>query len=557
MGKYLGIDLGTTYTQACLCEKANWEKEERRLNMAIFHGQKSETRFPSMVYYPGPHDPPVAGEVAENSLEFFPGQVLRESKSQLSDNDKRWSEMTVIFPDGKEERQEAWRVSGIIIEQAISKMRNSEGQPIDWEKIRGCTITYPASFPHTALWLTKRAALKVEQLKSLEEKEKGALHFLPEPIAAFIGLDQGVKKNNFQKGDTVLVVDIGAGTTDTTIIKIEEMGVSFPKLKILEVGEHVLQGGNNYDKVISEYLCQRIWPEIIDSKILNMTDKTVLDQTLKQFRYHWDLLARKIKLRFVAEEDEDDIDLIEDEYISESCLNLIVDGLKIPKKTKIRINSKELNDVLLKSIKKPTGATLFNALEEIERRYKSSQNKSTFEPSSILLAGGGANVKAVQIALGEKYKGVKPIVIDYPQNLIARGASIYASISDIEKDLLEWPINQDVYLMVQDINGKKTWENILDRHEKGDEYFYIMTKSDEKISLEIGTGYFDKVQNIDWVNHKDSYEILLPRIVSKGEGIIIKTGIDLDDKPYMVPLLENDNNLPLPVCQKISLEYKI
>ena len=349
MGKYLGIDLGTTYTQACLCEKSAWENERRlRLNMAIFHGQESETRFPSMVFYPGPHDPPVSGEDAENNLEFYPGQVLRESKSRLSAGDKRWLEMTVVFPDGKEKRQEAWKVSGIVLDQAISKMRDSKWQPIDWAKIRGCTITYPASFPRTALGLTKRAALEVGQLKSLAAAEH--LYFLPEPIAAFIGLFQNVKEGTFQSGDTVLVVDIGAGTTDTTIIKIEEMRDSFPKLKVLEVGEHILQGGNNYDRVISEYLCQQIWPELIDLKTLKMVKEETLNHTLKQFRYHWDLLARKIKEAFVSEEKaEIDIDIIENEFLQESYLNQMVDVLKIAKRTKVRIKSKELNDVFVES----------------------------------------------------------------------------------------------------------------------------------------------------------------------------------------------------------------
>ena len=211
---------------------------------------------------------------------------------------------------------------------------------------------------------------------------------------------------------------------------------------------------------------------------------------------------------------------------------------------------------LLKAIKKPTAATLFYGLEMLEAPYKGSQNKTTFEPSSIILAGGGARVKAVQLALGEKYKGVKQLSVDNPQNLIARGAAIYASISENERDLLKLPANQDVYLVVRNNKGKKTWDNIWSGHVIGNEYSYRMPVSNEKLSLEIGTGYFNKIQNIDRVNLKDSYEIQLPRIVQQGEEIKIRTGIDTNNKPYMEVLLESDNNW-LAVCQKISLEYKI
>lgn len=557
MAKYLGVDLGTTYTQACLCERSAWE-DKRFWNVIRFADQDHNERFPSMVFYPGPNETPVAGEEAEKRLESLPEQVLKESKSRLSEYDLL--DMMVLFPGGEEIKQAAWEVSSIVLKQAIARMEDSDDKPVDFSEIRGCTITFPASFPYTALGLTKRAANLVDELKKLNENER--LHFLPEPIAAFIGMLESEGRSEFQNGDTVLVVDIGAGTTDTTIIEIEEMGDSFPTLKILEVGDHVLQGGNNYDRVISEYLCRQIWPESLDPKNFEKAKGETLKEALKQFRYQWDLMARSIKEEFVEEEEEEELDIICDDIIQANfidCLNQLVNLLGIERRTKITVKSRELNDVLLKAIGKLTGATLFSGLLRLEERYKSSQDKS-FKPSCIILAGGGAKVKAVQLALDQKYKGVKQLSVDNPQDLIARGAAIYSSMSKEEKELLKWPINQNVYLVVQDRNGKETWDNIWNRDVKENEYPYKMSKAGKKLVLKIGTGFFSKKHNIDRVTPKDMKDhgvIRLHRNVQQEEEIKIRTWVDPNsNKPYMEVLLKEQNDW-LPVSDRISLEFGI
>lgn len=562
MSKYLGIDLGTTYTQACLCERSAWENQ-RACTAVRFVDQDHNERFPSMVYYPGPNETPVAGEEAEKKLESNPEQVLKESKSRLSEYD--FLDMMVSFPGGKEVRQTAWEVSGIVLKQAMAKMESTNDKPINFSEIKGCTITFPASFPYTALGLTKRAANLVYELNKLSEDER--LYFLPEPIAAFIGMLENVKKEQFQSGETVLVVDIGAGTTDTTIIKIEEIEASFPTLKILEVGDHVLQGGNNYDRIISEYLCKQTWPEPLELERLEKAKGDILKKTLKQFRYQWDLMARSIKEEFVEGGEEDELDIVEGDIIDDevfvktylNCLDQMVNLIGIEKRTKIIVKPKELNDALLKAIQKPTGATLLSGLIRLEERYQSSQDKP-FEPSSIILAGGGAKVKAVQLALEQKYKGLKPISVPKPQDLVARGAAIYSSMSKEERGLLEWPINQNVYLVVQDRNGKETWDNIWNRDVKENVYLYKISNAGRKLILRIGTGFFSKKHNIDRVTPigmKNHGEIQLPRDVRRLEEIKIRTRVDrYDNKPYMEVLLKEANDW-IPVAGEISLEFGI
>jgi len=562
MSKYLGIDLGTTYTQACLCESSAWENQ-RVCNAIRFTDQDHNERFPSMVFYPGPNETPVAGEEAEKKLESNPEQVLKESKSRLSEYDLL--DMIVSFPGGEEIKQAAWEVSGIVLKQAIARMEDSDDKPVDFSEIKGCTITFPASFPYTALGLTKRAANLVDELKKLNEDDR--LHFLPEPIAAFIGLLEPEGKDQFQSGDTVLVVDIGAGTTDTTIIKIEKMGESFPTLKILEVGDHILQGGNNYDRIISEYLCRQTWPEPLEPEKLEKAKGDTLNKVLKQFRYQWDLMARSIKEEFVEGGGEDELDIVEGDIIDDdvflktylNCSDQMVNLLGIERRTKITVKPKELNDALLKAIGKPTGATLMSGLIRLEERYKDSQDKP-FEPSSIILAGGGAKVKAVQLALDQKYKGVKQVLVGKPQDLVARGAAIYSSMSKEQRGLLEWPINQNVYLVVQDRNGKETWDNIWNRNVLGNKYFYKMPKTGKRLGLRIGTGFFSKKHNIDRVtpkNMKNQGVIQMPRGVHQSEQIKIRTWVEPNsNKPYMEVQLKEQNDW-VAVSDRIPLEFGI
>jgi len=105
-------------------------------------------------------------------------------------------------------------------------------------------LTVPASFDAVARELTIKSA----QAAGLEK-----MTLLEEPQAAFYAwiYGQGEKwRKQVKVGETILVCDVGGGTTDFSLIQaIEERGEL--ALRRLAVGDHLLLGGDNMDLTLA------------------------------------------------------------------------------------------------------------------------------------------------------------------------------------------------------------------------------------------------------------------------------------------------------------------
>ena len=112
-------------------------------------------------------------------------------------------------------------------------------------------LTIPASFDAVARELTSRAAEMAGYLN---------VSLLEEPQAAFYAwLEQRGEKwrKDVGEGDTVLVCDIGGGTTDFSLIAVKSEGGDM-QLDRVAVGDHTLVGGDNMDLLLAHTISQRI-----------------------------------------------------------------------------------------------------------------------------------------------------------------------------------------------------------------------------------------------------------------------------------------------------------
>lgn len=102
-------------------------------------------------------------------------------------------------------------------------------------------LTVPASFDEVARTLTVEAA-----------HEAGFKHLtlLEEPQAAFYNWLMDHEASLFTEGDSILVCDVGGGTTDFSWIDVVEGG----KLRRMAVGNHLLLGGDNMDATLAHSL---------------------------------------------------------------------------------------------------------------------------------------------------------------------------------------------------------------------------------------------------------------------------------------------------------------
>ena len=105
-------------------------------------------------------------------------------------------------------------------------------------------LTVPASFDPVARELTAEAAEAVglKQLVLLEEPQAALYHWILANGDAW--------RKQVKVGDIILVIDLGGGTTDFSLIAVTERDGSLDLVRIA-VGDHILLGGDNMDLALA------------------------------------------------------------------------------------------------------------------------------------------------------------------------------------------------------------------------------------------------------------------------------------------------------------------
>lgn len=115
-------------------------------------------------------------------------------------------------------------------------------------------LTVPASFDEVARTLTAEAA-----------RQAGFKHLtlLEEPQAAFyswLAQHETTWHRLLPLGSTVLVCDVGGGTTDFSLIEVAGTPEN-PLLQRMAVGDHLLLGGDNMDRAVAHYIEPQLFAE--------------------------------------------------------------------------------------------------------------------------------------------------------------------------------------------------------------------------------------------------------------------------------------------------------
>ncbi len=277
--KYLiGIDLGTTH-----CAMAFTHLEQKITNIFSIpqwdvSGLVESELLPSVYYLPpkaewrkGQFKLPwqessegyVLGRLAKEKAYQVPGRVIQSAKSWLSTPHANPS--SPILPWHSDELTGDDKKSPVEVAKALLvHLRESwdfaQGQdaPFCEQKI---TITVPASFDEAAQHLTLKAA-------ALAGYDLSKTSLLEEPQAAFEHWLSRAKNPGFLPNSTILVIDIGGGTTDFSLFKYTDDHTIVRE----KVGEHILLGGDNFDLLIAKkleasigsYLPRSAWYSLVD-----------------------------------------------------------------------------------------------------------------------------------------------------------------------------------------------------------------------------------------------------------------------------------------------------
>jgi molecular chaperone DnaK (HSP70) len=113
------------------------------------------------------------------------------------------------------------------------------------------TLTVPASFDAVARELTVEAARKagLPDVVLLEEPQAA--------LYAWVDAMGEAWRKEVRPGDLVLVVDIGGGTTDFSLIAVVDRGGDLG-LERVAVGDHILLGGDNMDLALAHALSEKL-----------------------------------------------------------------------------------------------------------------------------------------------------------------------------------------------------------------------------------------------------------------------------------------------------------
>lgn len=191
-----------------------------------------------------------SGEMARTRGAATPIRLVSSAKSWLCHPgvDRRASILPAEAPD------EVDRISPVQASvRYLSHLRAAwdQAHPDDPFDAQDITVTIPASFDPGARELTAEAA----QLAGYTH-----LTLLEEPQAAlysWIQRSQGQWRKEVQSGDLILVIDVGGGTTDLSLMAVLAQDGKLA-LQRVAVGDHILLGGDNMDLALAYGVARKL-----------------------------------------------------------------------------------------------------------------------------------------------------------------------------------------------------------------------------------------------------------------------------------------------------------
>jgi molecular chaperone DnaK (HSP70) len=349
-----GIDLGTTYSCISRVDENGYP--------VVINSLKGMPTTPSAVLFAAP-DNIVVGDAAKDEMQLTPDLVCELVKQNMGAPD--WS----FRAHGSDWR--APEVASFILKDLARSAEQATGIPVEQ-----VVITGPAYFA-----IAERAAtVAAGKMAGLEVKD-----ILNEPTAAAFsyGFAQGGGES-----ETVLVYDLGGGTFDVTVIRLEPTGNGGNGIRVIATGGDDRLGGALWDTRLVELLAKRFVEEAPDA--IDPLDDPVASADLR-------LKAEEIKIGLTSRE---------------SHSELIVAGTD---RAKVTITREEFEAA--------TRDLLERTIEFTRDTLAAAEAAGAGEIDRVLLVGGSSFMPAVAARLAEAFPGWTPELQD-PNQAVAKGAAL-------------------------------------------------------------------------------------------------------------------------------------
>ena len=274
----VGIDLGTTNCALAFAGDGDAEPSPLPIPQVVAAGEVSDRPLlPSFLYfpaeaqfakgalglpwYPGARD--VVGSFARAQGATTPVRLVSSAKSWLSHPgvDRRGEILPWGAPDEVPKVSPLQAAARYMAHLRAAWEAAQPDAPLEEQDV---VLTVPASFDAVARELTTEATA----LAGFEEPPL----LLEEPQAAMYDwLSRRAKtwRDEVAVGDVILVVDIGGGTTDFSLITVQDDDGTV-QLERVAVGDHILLGGDNMDLALAYSVKARL-PKLDDWQMRALT----------------------------------------------------------------------------------------------------------------------------------------------------------------------------------------------------------------------------------------------------------------------------------------------
>lgn len=498
----VGIDLGTTHTVVAYTKAdksiSNSKIEIFEIEQLIAPGEvASRSLLPSVRYHPAD------GELTEADISFSPagekavvGEAARllgaKTQGRFVTSAKSWlSHPSVdhtadILPWSSSD--DVQKVSPLDASASyLAHVRTVWGHkfpdaPLEKQTI---VITVPASFDEVARSLTVEAA-KIAGLKDIR--------LLEEPQAVcydWLRRNSGNIKNKLKDVRLLLICDVGGGTTDLTLIKVEH-GKDEPVLTRIGVGDHLMLGGDNIDLALAHLAESRL---VKNGSKLSAAD---LSQLLEQ--------CRVAKEQLLAEDAPEQVHVTllgggskliggsrTAQLSQEEVRNIALDGF-FPLSALTDLPDKKRSGVVefgLPYAAEPAISKHIAIFLKLHSQVASEAvGQKCYVPDALLLNGGVFRSKPITqraIDLISSWSSDQPILLEneYPELSVAYGAVSYAIARRDKKIKIGGGAARSYFLLV-DSNKKSGQQQGICLLPRGSEEDVELILKEQQFALRIG-----------------------------------------------------------------------
>src|SRR5437868_8851538 len=384
MAKIIGIDLGTTNSVVAVMEgdqpKVLINSTGSRITPSVVAFTEKGER---LVGQTAKHQQVTNPKNTVFSIKRFMGrrhnEVSGEEKMVPYEITGGTEEYVKVRVRGKEYTPE--QISAFILQDLKKTAEDYLG-----EKVDTAVITVPAYFNDAQRKATKDAG-EIAGLK--------VLRVLPEPTAAALAYGLDKKKN-----EKLCVFDLGGGSFDVSVLDVGD-GV----FEVLSINGNTHLGGDDFDEELINYLAEQFRKQ----EGIDLRKDPMALQRLKE-------AAEKAKIELSS--------------AMETTVNL-------PFITATQEGPKHLQETVTRS---KFEQLIHDLVEKCRRPVVSALQDAKLNPEQInevILVGGATRVPMVKRLVKELFKGKEPKQTVNPDEVVAIGAAVQASIATGEmKDIL-------------------------------------------------------------------------------------------------------------------------